>query len=176
MSSISLEYSLPDLNFLFNVPSNDPLQNNGPLSPVFDQVLREFRTRKIPKQLRLTLILPAAAYRPEMVTEVKTAWLRVIDNLIEIEKFRLRELRFSRRRHLLKGLTILATALALGQLVANFETGIYRTVAESLIIGGWVAVWVPLERVFYTGWPIGREINILNCLKNCDLQLKPSSA
>lgn len=174
MNSIALEFPLPALNFLFSVPSNDPLQSDGPLLPVFEQVLREFRTRRIPKQLQLTLVLPADVYQPEMLAEVQSAWQRAIDNQIEIETARLGDLRFSRRRHLLKGVTILASALALGQLVANYETGFFRTLAESLIIGGWVAVWVPLERVFYTGWPIGREIDILNCLKDCDLQLKPS--
>ena len=54
---------------------------------------------------------------------------------------------FTRRRFLLKGLLILSAALALGGRV-------------------------PLERIFYTDFPIGREIQCLKRLRDCDLQLR----
>lgn len=56
--------------------------------------------------------------------------------------------------------------------MAGYETGIMRTIGESLIIGGWLGVWLPLERIFYTGFPIGREIQCLKRLRDCDLQLR----
>ena len=158
----------PAQTALFSVPSTDPLQNQGPLQPVFEDILGDLRGRRLAARLQLTL----ARLQPGVIAALRDGWLRAIETRLRSQRQRHAERLFTRRRFLLKGLLILSVALALGGRVAGYETGIMRTIGESLIIGGWAGVWLPLERIFYTGFPIGREIQRLKRLRDCDLQLR----
>ena len=76
-----------------------------------------------------------------------------------ITRRRLRQLLRNGRTSLLIGLAALALSIALGDLVASVLSGgrfggIFR---ESLLIGGWVAMWRPLEVFLYDWWPIRAE-------------------
>lgn len=54
------------------------------------------------------------------------------------------------------GLGVLAAAMVLGDLLSGF-VGRYaygEIIAHSLLIGGWVALWRPLEIFLYDWWPI----------------------
>jgi hypothetical protein len=54
------------------------------------------------------------------------------------------------------GLTFLIVFFALGQLVVRLlgETAWSTLLRESLLIGGWVAMWRPLEFFLYRWWPL----------------------
>jgi hypothetical protein len=70
-----------------------------------------------------------------------------------------RELRVLLRRgwiSLLIGLAFLVTLLGLGEFVtARLSPGALAGILhESLVIGGWVAMWRPLEIFLYDWWPI----------------------
>jgi hypothetical protein len=54
------------------------------------------------------------------------------------------------------GLTFLVVFFALGQLVVRMlgETAWSTLLRESLMIGGWVAMWRPLEFFLYRWWPL----------------------
>jgi len=82
-----------------------------------------------------------------VIATLRDRWLRAIEARLRSEQQRNAERLFTRRRFLLKGLLILSAALALGGRV-------------------------PLERIFYTDFPIGREIQCLKRLRDCDLQLR----
>lgn len=84
------------------------------------------------------------------------------------EFFRQRSLSASRRlsqlfrigrTSLLIGITFLAAAVTAAGLVdrAIGQTAFGALLRESLVIGGWVALWRPLEIFLYDWWPIVRE-------------------
>ena len=50
---------------------------------------------------------------------------------------------------------MLAAAFGAGELVTSIGgNDLTRIAAESLVIGGWVAMWRPLEIFLYEWWPI----------------------
>ena len=63
------------------------------------------------------------------------------------------------RTSLLIGLVFLTAALLLGSLVDRALSGrqIGALIRESILIGGWVAMWRPLEIFLYDWWPILAE-------------------
>lgn len=69
-----------------------------------------------------------------------------------------RELRDLLRRGWISfiGIAFLGTLLALSEAVGrNFTPGpLASIVSESLVIGGWVALWRPLEIFLYDWWPV----------------------
>ena len=60
------------------------------------------------------------------------------------------------------GLTCLAACVGTGDLLVNYFPGNHfaTILRESLLIGGWVAMWRPLEIFLYDWWPIRAEARL----------------
>ncbi len=59
------------------------------------------------------------------------------------------------RRSLIIGLGFLASCLLLAEQIGHASVGTFATIVrESVIIGGWVAMWRPLEIFLYDWWPL----------------------
>ena len=76
------------------------------------------------------------------------------------------------------GLTFLVVVFVLGQLIVRSlgETAWTTLVRESLLIGGWVAMWRPLEIFLYDWWPIGRERRLAERLSRTSVEILPGAA
>ena len=78
---------------------------------------------------------------------------------------RLRRLFRVGRISLIIGLAALTALLAAGQLVAaRMGGGVGEVLRESLLIGGWVAMWRPVEIFLYDWWPIRAEARLFDRL------------
>lgn len=79
---------------------------------------------------------------------------------------RLRQLLRRGRTSLLIGLVFLALSLLVSDLVANAlsERPAGVVLRESLLIGGWVAMWRPMEIFLYDWWPILQEARLFDRL------------
>lgn len=92
----------------------------------------------------------------------------------EVKRRELRELLRRGRLSLLIGLTFLAGCLALSEVIARAGFGpVAQIVRESMIIGGWVAMWRPLEIFLYDWWPVQDELRILAGLARARVRLAP---
>ena len=92
----------------------------------------------------------------------------------------LRELFRTGRISLAIGVGFLAVAIALAQYLGEriaSESGAWL-VSESLIIGGWVALWRPMEIFLYDWWPIRAEARLFDRLAAMPVrvQFAPSQA
>jgi hypothetical protein len=71
---------------------------------------------------------------------------------------RLREHMRRGRIGLAVGLTMLVAFLALAELTGSLAAGAFREILrEGFVIGGWVAMWRPLEVLLYDWWPLVDE-------------------
>ena len=90
----------------------------------------------------------------------------------------LRELLRTGRVSLVIGVVFLALAIAL----ANFLAGLIRgegaawLVKESLIIGGWVALWRPMEIFLYDWWPLRADARLYDRLAAMPVSLRGADA
>ena len=76
----------------------------------------------------------------------------------ELSRRRMRELLRRGRTSLVIGICALGVSLAAGNLVGRFfSTHVAGILQESLLIGGWVAMWRPMEIFLYDWWPIRAE-------------------
>jgi len=77
------------------------------------------------------------------------------------------------RTSLLIGVLSLAVAVVLAQLVERLLEGIAVGVLirESFIIGGWVAMWRPLEIFLYDWWPIRAERKLYDRLSTMPVRI-----
>jgi hypothetical protein len=81
------------------------------------------------------------------------------------------------RTSLVIGLMFLAASILLGDLLASMleHTRFAGVASESLLIGGWVAMWKPLEIFLYDWWPIRAEARLMNRLSAMAVRVVPSS-
>ena len=80
------------------------------------------------------------------------------------------------RTSLAIGLLFLAASILLGDLVAAMlsDTRFAGVARESLLIGGWVAMWRPLEVFLYDWWPIRAEARLMDRLSAMAVRVVPS--
>jgi hypothetical protein len=72
------------------------------------------------------------------------------------------------------GLAFLAAALGVGDALARyFDNGrLGEVLRESLLIGGWVAMWRPLEMFLYDWWPIQADARLFDRLGAMPVRLE----
>lgn len=95
-----------------------------------------------------------------------------------ITRRRLRHLFRVGRTSLLIGMAALAVSIGLGDLLATLLSdgrlgGVLR---ESLLIGGWVAMWRPLEIFLYDWWPIRAEARLFDRLSTMAVEVVPTAS
>lgn len=91
---------------------------------------------------------------------------------------RLRELLRVGRISLAIGLVVLALAIAIGNFLASLMKGrdAGQILQEMLVVGGWVAMWRPLEIFLYDWWPIREEAQLSDRLAAMPVRIEYGNA
>ena len=75
-------------------------------------------------------------------------------------------------KNLVIGLTFLSLCLFLAQFLGRYGGNTFVAILqEGLIIGGWVAMWRPMEIFLYSRWPIQRMHKLYTRLANMEVRL-----
>lgn len=79
------------------------------------------------------------------------------------------------RLSLVIGLAFLVVCLGVSRLIESHTAanGFMMLISESLWIGGWVAMWRPMEIFLYDWWPLLRRIRLLRRLAVMEVRLEP---
>lgn len=76
------------------------------------------------------------------------------------------------RTTLLIGLLVLAASVGAGELLTHYYDGPWaKILRESMLIGGWVAMWGPMEIFLYGWWPIARNKRVFEKLAAAPVRL-----
>ncbi len=80
------------------------------------------------------------------------------------------------RTSLAIGLVFLAVSIVAGDVIEDLlkQTRFAGVARESLLIGGWVAMWRPLEVFLYDWWPIRAEARLFDRLSAMIVRVVPS--
>lgn len=79
------------------------------------------------------------------------------------------------RSSLMIGLLFLAACLGAADMVQHLGTGaIFQIFKEGLLIGGWVAMWRPMEIFLYDWWPVRNEKRIYERLSRATVEVSAS--
>ena len=86
---------------------------------------------------------------------------------------RLREHLYMAHRTTLLGLCFMAVCMLLYNLIGVLDNLLAQTLAEGLMVIGWVALWRPVEMYLYDWWPLRRESRLLERLSRMPVSLRP---
>ncbi|HET9194160.1 MAG TPA: hypothetical protein VFO21_14855 [Vicinamibacterales bacterium] len=169
-----IEVRVAELRQLFH--SNDPSPfRERDLDPAAERFIVDW-SRELPVDARLALVvyLERDAGRADEAVILREA-IREFFGQREIAARRtLRELFRRGRISLAIGLAFLTSFIVVGDWVAGFfaESRLGQVFREGLLIGGWVAMWRPIEVFLYDWWPIRAEARLFSRLSSMPVRIE----
>ncbi|MQA30396.1 MAG: hypothetical protein GEU82_11250 [Luteitalea sp.] len=157
-----IEVRVAELRHLFNAIDPSPFRERD-LDPRAEAFILDW-SREIPADAPLALLvhLERAAGQPDEAVVLREAIHEFFGERAAGTRRRLRDLFRRGRISLAIGLTFLASSIGIGDGLAVYvpDNRWTEIVRESLLIGGWVAMWRPLEIFLYDWWPIRAEARL----------------
>jgi hypothetical protein len=154
-----IEIHLAESKQLFNVIDPAPFREKD-LDPKAEEFIVEW-ARELPANVPLTLevLLDRPAGLSDEAQVLRDAVSQYFAMRSQASRQRLKRLFKLGRISLLIGMLFLVASFGLGGIIESALEGqrLGALLRESLAIGGWVAMWRPLEIFLYDWWPIRLE-------------------
>jgi hypothetical protein len=168
-----IEIHVAALDHLFNAMDPSPLPERD-LAPSAEQFIVDWAS-EMPRDQRLSLAVSidrpedAAASAAILQDAIRKSFARQSES----SRRRLRLLFRRGRASLVIAVAFLAAMIALGDAAAAALEGwrAAEIVREGFLIGGWVAMWRPLEVFLYDWWPIRAEARLFDRLSTMSVRV-----
>jgi hypothetical protein len=161
-----IEVHVAELKQLFNAIDPSPFREKD-LDPKAEEFIVSW-AKDVSTSARLALVvyLDRPAGLPEEAAILRDAMREYFTQRAEATRRRLRELFRVGRTSLVIGTAFLGVSLVVGNFLAGVLAGwtFGELVKEGLLIGGWVAMWRPMEIFLYEWWPIRDEARLFDRL------------
>jgi hypothetical protein len=171
-----IEVHVAELKQIFNSLDPTPFRQRD-LDPKAESFIADWAREIAPdRPLGLLIHVDHEAASTEDVGVVHDAVRDYFSARAESTRVRLRQLFRVGRTSLTIGLVFLTGSILAGNVAENLlqHTRFAGIARESLLIGGWVAMWRPLEVFLYDWWPIRAEARLFDRLSAMTVRVKPS--
>lgn len=167
-----IEVHVPELRLLFNPIDPSPLHEKDLDSKAEEFIVSWARSVKREAKLALQVYVDRPGITDEAATVREGIHAFFAQRSVSARR-RLSQLFQVGRTSLLIGVAFLASAVIIAGLVdrALSGTGIGALIRESTVIGGWVAMWRPLEIFLYDWWPILAERKLYDRLSSMPVRI-----
>lgn len=169
----TIEVRVAELRQIFNAIDPSPFHERD-LDPRAEEFILGWG-KDLPGDASLALVvyLDRAPGLPDEASALGGAVREFFGQRATGSRRRLRELFARGRVSLAIGLGFLAVSVGVGDAVAGYFAGsrLADVMRESLLIGGWVAMWRPLETFLYDWWPITSETRLLDRLARMPVRI-----
>ena len=130
--------------------------------------------REFPAGTPLTLRVHLEAHNANEAEVISQAVRNYFGAAAAASRQELRRLLAIGWRSLLIGLAFLALCLSGAEWLGGFASlaGPLVLLRESLVIGGWVALWRPLEIFLYDWWPLRADRRLFQRLSAAEIEIK----
>ena len=157
-----LELHVGEMRQLFNAMDPAPFRERDLDPNAQDYIVEWARETRARQPLGLIVRLDREPATPENASLLQDAVHAYFRQRAVAARRQLRRLFRTGRKSLVIGLAFLAAAFVAGEaLAALVDSDRYSLlIEESFVIGGWVALWRPLEIFLYDWWPILAEAKL----------------
>jgi len=163
---VRIEVHVGELRQLFDAMDPSPFRERD-LDPKAEEFIVSWaKEASRDAQLGMLVHLDRAAGKDDEATALRDAVHEYFAHRAQVMRQRLRELFRVGRISLLIGVVSLTVLFVLAELIGGFipSAQIRDLLRESLLIGGWVAMWRPLEIFLYEWWPIRADARLCDRL------------
>lgn len=175
---MSIEIRVAELRQLFNAIDPSPFRERD-LDPKAEAFIVGW-ARELPRDtpLALRVHLERACGRDDEGALLRDAIHEYFAQRALDSRRQLRELFRRGRISLAIALVFLGAAMAASDLIGGLTPSRFgAVVSEGLLIGGWVAMWRPLEVFLYDWWPVRAEVRLFERLSTMpvEIEYRPSA-
>ena len=171
-----IEVHLAKVSEIFNSLDPTPFRKRD-LDPRAEEFIAGW-AREIPSDKPLGLIVHVDEWpgRDDAEAAVRDAIREYFGERATVTRRQLRLLFHRGRINLVIGLLCLAASIIAGSVAVDLlpDTRAAIFARESVLIGGWVAMWRPLEMFLYDWWPIRAEARLFDRLSAMTVRVRPS--
>ena len=173
-----LELQVAELRQFFNAMDPAPFRERDLDPRAVAYILDWGRETRAGQPLGLVVQLTREPATPESTSMLRDAIHAYFEHRALATRRQLRQLFRVGRISLVIGLAFLAVAIGVGEFVASLvsKENYATIIKESFVIGGWVALWRPLEIFLYDWWPIRAEAKLHDRLSESDVRLLDATA
>ena len=178
LNCVLIEVHVSDLKQLFDSLDPTPFLQRD-LDPKADTFITSWaREVNASAPLGLLVHVDREAASPDATDIVHGAVRDHFGRRAEEARRGLRQLLRNGRISLVIGLAVVAGSVIVGDLVETMvsDTGFGTIIRESLLIGGWVAMWRPLEIFLYDWWPVRAEARLFDRLSEMIVRVQPAQS
>jgi hypothetical protein len=162
---------LRDLAQLFNSMDPSPFHDRDLDADAEEFIVGWASELSARHELELTIQLTTPP-PPERATIAEEAVHRYFTHRAETKQRELRQLMRRGRTSLLVGLAFLTGCLMTSELLGTLAHGtMAKIMKEGLTIGGWVAMWRPLQIYLYDWWPLLEDRHVMERLSRMRVRL-----
>lgn len=166
-----VEVRLENLQQFFNSMDPSPFYERD-LDPDAEHFIVSW-TQEFPVKDPVRLILHLDAEAPERrAAEVEEAVHNHFRNQARLARLEFRHLMRIGSRSLLIGLAVLTACFIAGELLATVPGHLSAVLRQSLVIGGWVAMWQPMQLYLYGWWPLRRRRRVFEKLGRIPVEIR----
>lgn len=169
-----IEVRVPELRRLFNAIDPSPFHDKD-LDPAAEEFIVSW-AKELPKTAALALLVHVdrAAGPSEEGAILSEATHEFFSQRALAFRRRLRLLFRTGRTSLLIGLTFLASSIVISDLLATWlsDSHLASLLREGVLIGGWVAMWRPIEIFLYDWWPLRAEAHLSDRLAAMPVRIR----
>jgi len=174
----AIEIRVAGLRQLFNAIDPSPFRQRD-LDPRAEAFIVDWaRDLAIDKPWALVVHLDRPAGRSDEAVALREAIHEYFGQRVVASRRTLRDLFRRGRISLVIALAFLTASIAVGDIVAGYvgEGRLGEVIREGFLIGGWVAMWRPLEVFLYDWWPIRAEGRLLQRLSTMPVRIEYKEA
>ena len=168
-----LKVYIRKLDQLFDSMDPSPFHEKGLDSHADEYIVAAAKELPGGAPTALVIYLDQSAGLPEDERVLEDAVRRHYARASQLLRWELRRLLRRGSISLVIGITVLAAALAAGEYLTRLLGGghLATVLGQSLHIGGWVAMWHPMEIFLYEWWPILSERKLYDRLSRIPVRI-----
>ena len=168
MKDVVIEVHVPDLRNLFNAIDPSPFRQRD-LSPEAEAFIVDW-AETAPRHASLSLVVHVDRWlQKDDESVLRDAVREYFAHRAQETRRKLSRMFSIGRRSLAIGIAFLAMVIVVGQMLGPGRLSEF--LRESLLIGGWVVMWRPLEIFLYDWWPVRAEARLQESLSAMPVHL-----
>ena len=173
-----IEIRVAELRQLFNAIDPSPFRERDLDPRAEDFIVDWARDLSMNRPWALVVHLDRPAGRHDEAAALREAIHEYFGQRVVASRRTLRELFRRGRISLVIALAFLTVSIAVGDVVSGYlgDSRLAGVIREGFLIGGWVAMWRPLEVFLYDWWPIRAEGRLLQRLSTMPVRIEYQEA